>query len=179
MSRPTVSSSGQSKAEIDFLARPAKELVLPGVACGECQQDPGKLVFNADGSGTWSCTTTNWDENRTATWHTDFALQDSAGKTLFGIGPFYSLCMEPRSQGHAYAHICIRQFEFPTAYFAEIVSVSQNYGCLFGLPAGARQTGQATSGHLHHSADPAKPVTRSRLSDAESVWFSFSAFSTR
>jgi hypothetical protein len=143
MSRPKTLSQGQSQAEIEFLARPAKELILPATSTDDCHQITGKLLFSPDGTGVWTCSTNNRNAHHSAVWHTHFAVKDNHGTALFGVGPFHGPRMMP---GRAHdLHTWEARFEFPVAYFTEIKSAIQKSGCRLEIFCGFGRSESDTS----------------------------------
>ena len=118
----------ETSSQIFIYARQTKVLIWGNVSRGACEQTDGQLALRSDGTGTWSCTTATQTPYGADVWHADFAVKDSKGTTLFGLGPFYSPLM--KSEDAARPCAWSASFTFPAELFPTIHAAVQNCGCL-------------------------------------------------
>ena len=135
------------RSEIFLHARQTKLLIWGQVSRGRCEQSDGQLALRSDGTGTWSCVTTSSNGSDGDVWHADFAVKDSGGVTLFGVGPFYSPLLstvDSRRESRWWA-----SFTFQAELFLAIHAAVQHCGCLppaHALRQAARQDVTADAG---------------------------------
>lgn len=90
----------------------------------DCRQDNGKMIFNSDGSGSWSCRTSTSQSVFGDIWHSTFSVKDGNGADLFGLGEYNSPNMSP---GREYPWGA--SFSFRPEFFDRIAGVTQYSRC--------------------------------------------------
>lgn len=101
-------------------------ITWPQMNVGDCSQLNCELLFESDGSGTFSCST--WTNHTVFgdVWHSTFDVFDANGVRLFVLGDWDSPSMNVGSTpGQTWGF----PFRFPVDSFDRIASATQYYSC--------------------------------------------------
>ena len=107
-------------------ASPLKQYDFGTLREGDCERTDGLLIFNADGTGHWSCKVKTYHTHSGDTWHIVFWIQSQAHKHLLSLGTWDG----PRhmnDDGTVYSWE--RDFTFPADKFAAIYEVLSMESC--------------------------------------------------
>lgn len=105
----------------------SKSWVWPQLHYGDCQQDNGTIIFNSDGTGSWSCQTLTYHTFFGDVWHADFDVYATNGAFLFSLGTFDSPEMDDGNPPPVYPWG--PPFVFNPDFFDAIGGVNQRYSC--------------------------------------------------
>ncbi|MEU5052638.1 DUF6294 family protein [Streptomyces sp. NPDC021096] len=105
----------------------SKVFVWGELHVGDCEQRDGRIEFNSDGSGLWSCVTKTYSTGTGDIWHARFSVKNSTGLTLFQVGTFDSPEMDDGNPPPEYRWS--RVFIFDEREYNDIGGVTQHYSC--------------------------------------------------